>query len=53
MIILIKSYKELCDILNELIKNSENEYVEFKRAENDFDIDKLGKYFSAISNEST
>jgi len=49
----IKSYKELCDILNELIKNSENECVEFKRAENDFDIDKLGKYFSAISNEAT
>jgi len=50
---MIKSYKELCDILNELIKNSENECVEFKRAENDFDIDKLGKYFSAISNEAT
>ena len=50
---MIKSYKELCDILNELIKSSENECVEFKRAENDFDIDKLGKYFSAISNEAT
>ena len=50
---MIKSYKELCDILNELIKNSENECVEFKRAENNFDIDKLGKYFSAISNEAT
>ena len=50
---MIKTYKELCDILNELIKNSENECVEFKRAENDFDVDKLGKYFSAISNEAT
>jgi len=50
---LIKSYKELCDILYELIKNPENECVEFKRAEKDFDIDKLGKYFSAISNETT
>ena len=50
---MIKSYKELCDILNELIKNFENECVEFKRAENDFNIDKLGKYFSAISNEAT
>lgn len=50
---MIKTYKELCDILNELIKHSENECVEFKRAENGFDIDKLGKYFSAISNEST
>lgn len=50
---MIKTYKELCDILNELLKNPENECVEFKRAENDFDIDKLGKYFSAISNEAT
>ena len=50
---MIKTYKELCDILNQLLKNPENECVEFKRAENDFDIDKLGKYFSAISNEAT
>lgn len=50
---MIKTYKELCDILNQLLKNPENECVEFKRAENDFDIDKLGKYFSAISNETT
>ena len=40
---MIKSYKELCDILNELIKNFENECVEFKRAKNYFDIDKLNK----------
>lgn len=50
---MIKTYKELCDILNELIKNEESECVEFKRAENNFDIDRLGKYFSAISNEAT
>lgn len=50
---MIKTYKELCDILNQLLKNPKNECVEFKRAENDFDIDKLGKYFSAISNEAT
>ena len=49
---MIKTYKELCDILNELIKNEESECVEFKRAENKFDIDRLGKYFSAISNEA-
>lgn len=49
---MIKTYKELCDILNELIKNEESECVEFKRAENNFDIDRLGKYFSAISNEA-
>ena len=50
---MLKTDKELCEILNELINYSEGECVEFKRAENDFDIDKLGKYFSAISNEST
>ena len=38
---MIKTYKELCDILNQLLKNPENECVEFKRAENDFDIDNI------------
>ncbi len=50
---MLKSYTELKDILNELLKNPEGECVEFKSAKNDFNIDKLGKYFSAISNEST
>lgn len=50
---MIKSYDELIDILSELLKHPENEYIEFKRAENNFDIDKLGRYFSAISNEAT
>ena len=53
MILLTKTYEELKEILNELIKNAENECVEFKRAKNSFDIDKLGKYFSAIGNEAT
>ena len=52
-ILLNKTYEELKEIVLELIKNEENECVEFKRAENDFDIDKLGKYFSAIGNEAT
>ncbi len=50
---MIKTNEELCEILKELIKNAETECVEFKRAKNNFDIDKLGKYFSAISNEAT
>ena len=49
---MIKTEEELILILNELLKNTESECVEFKRAENDFDIDKLGKYFSAIGNEA-
>jgi ATP-dependent DNA helicase RecG len=37
---------------NELRYHSESEVVEFKKAENNFDIDDLGKYFSALSNEA-
>ena len=43
---------ELLQILDNLIKNWENEVVEFKEANNDFDKDKIGQYFSAISNEA-
>lgn len=43
---------ELLGILDKLISNWENEVVEFKEANNDFDKDKIGQYFSAISNES-
>jgi ATP-dependent DNA helicase RecG len=31
---------------------AENEWVEFKEAKNDYDFSKLGKYFSALSNEA-
>lgn len=48
-----KSEKELIGILSNLLNNFENECVEFKKVENNYDIDKLGKYFSAISNEAT
>ena len=32
--------------------HNEDEVVEFKKAENNFDFDDLGKYFSALSNEA-
>mgnify|MGYP002625862834 CR=1 FL=1 len=38
--------------LERLIENWENEIVEFKEANEDYDKDKIGKYFSAISNEA-
>lgn len=39
--------------LNKLLQaDTENELLEFKEARNTFDIDKLGKYFSALSNEA-
>jgi len=44
---------ELKTILSHLQKlNSENEIVEFKEAKNNYDFNKLGKYFSALSNEA-
>ena len=39
----------LSDLLS---KSGENEIFEFKTAGNDFNFDKLGKYFSALSNEA-
>ena len=52
MITLYKNNEELNKILDELLLNTENECVEFKKAENNFDIDTLGKYFSALGNEA-
>lgn len=42
--------EEIKNILLSLIKNNENEYVEYKEAKNNFDFNELGKYFSALSN---
>jgi ATP-dependent DNA helicase RecG len=45
--------KELVKILNDLrLLPAETEVVEFKEAKNDFHFDKIGKYFSALSNEA-
>lgn len=41
---------ELNQVLFSLLKNNENECVEYKEAKNDYSFDKLGKYFSALSN---
>lgn len=40
------------EVFKRLWEHSENEVVEFKKAELNFDIDELGKYFSALSNEA-
>ena len=40
------------NIFQSLISHKESEVVEFKNAENNFDFDDLGKYFSALSNEA-
>jgi len=44
---------ELLNILSHLQQlPDETEVVEFKEAKNDYDFNKIGKYFSAISNEA-
>ena len=40
------------ETFNNLRYHHENEVVEFKKAENSFDFNELGKYFSALSNEA-
>lgn len=40
------------EILDMLMERWENEIVEFKEAKSNFDTDKIGRYFSAISNEA-
>lgn len=45
----MEDYKQ---IIKELLAHAEDEVVEFKTAENQFDRDKLGRYFSALSNEA-
>lgn len=42
----------LLEILHSLIERFEDELVEFKEANNDYDKNKIGQYFSAISNEA-
>ena len=44
--------EDLNGLLSQLIAGWENEVVEFKQAGNDFDTDKIGRYFSALSNEA-
>ncbi|WP_304303642.1 RNA-binding domain-containing protein [Pseudacidovorax intermedius] len=39
-------------LLERLIATWENEVVEFKRAGRDYDTDRIGQYFSALSNEA-
>ena len=45
-------YMNIYEIFNNLRYHHEDEVVEFKKAENNFDFDDLGKYFSALSNEA-
>jgi ATP-dependent DNA helicase RecG len=44
--------KSLNALLKRLLADGESEVVEFKEAKNQFDSDKLGRYFSALANEA-
>ena len=44
--------EKLNRLLEQLIAAWENEVVEFKQASTDYDTDKIGEYFSALSNEA-
>ena len=44
--------EKVYEIFNNLRYHHENDVVEFKKAENSFDFDDLGKYFSASNNEA-
>lgn len=43
---------ELNHLLGQLLLSWESEVVEFKQAPKDYDTDKIGEYFSALSNEA-
>ncbi|NOY74398.1 MAG: ATP-binding protein, partial [Kiritimatiellaeota bacterium] len=44
---------QLDDLVKELLLlPAETEWLEFKEAKNSYDFNKLGKYFSALSNEA-
>ena len=49
---MIYSEKQFIDKLDDIIKHSETEIVEFKEAKNQFNFNDIGKYFSALSNEA-
>lgn len=44
--------QELMALLERLIHNWESEVVEFKQADKNYSTDKIGEYFSALSNEA-
>lgn len=47
-----RTQAELEAILDRLLLKGEGEVVEFKRATNQYGIDRIGEYFSALSNEA-
>ena len=49
---MIRSLQEMPSLVRSLLTDVETEVVEYKEAKRNFDFEKLGKYFSALSNEA-
>lgn len=49
---MIRSLSEMPALVRSLLADVETEVVEYKEAKRNFDFEKLGKYFSALSNEA-
>lgn len=49
---MIRSLSEMSSLVRSLLADVETEVVEYKEAKRNFDFEKLGKYFSALSNEA-
>ena len=49
---MIRSLSEMPSLVHSLLADVETEVVEYKEAKRNFDFEKLGEYFSALSNEA-
>lgn len=49
---LIRQPSEMPSLIRALLADVETEVVEYKEAKQSFDFEKLGRYFSALSNEA-
>lgn len=50
--LMIRDLSEMPALVHFLLGDVETEVVEYKEAKRNFDFEKLGKYFSALSNEA-
>lgn len=49
---MIRTQEEIVQVIRRLLVDVETEIVEYKEAKQNFNLDKLGQYFSALSNEA-
>lgn len=49
---MIRQLSEMPSLIRSLLSDVETEVVEYKEAKRGYDFEKIGKYFSALSNEA-